>query len=77
MIKIHTSNTTIELAEVRYTRCSLIDYNGNEYIVLDYFNKKSLYKLRENDEGRIEFIYVDDILQIEAEKERTVDLRGF
>jgi len=79
MIKVYTSNSTIELAEVKYTKCMLLDYNGNEYIVLDYFGKKSLYKLREDDIGRVEFIYIDGIIKIDIEKERirTWDIRGF
>lgn len=79
MIKVYTSNSTIELAEVKYTKCMLIDYNGNEYIVLDYFGQKSLYELREADTGRVEFRYIDGInrIDIEIERIRTSDIRGF
>jgi len=79
MITVYTSNSTIELAEVKYIKCILIDTNGNEYMVFDYFGKKSLYKLGEDDSGRIEFIYIDDILKIDIEKERLsfANIRGF
>lgn len=79
MITVHTSNSTIELAEVKYVKCTLIDSNGNEYMVLDYFGKKSLYKLCQNDTDRIEFIYVDNILKIDIENEHLsfLNLRGF
>jgi hypothetical protein len=81
MITVYTSNSTIELAEVKYIKCTLIDSNGNECMVFDYFGKKSLYKLREDDTGRIQFIYIDDIIKIDIdiEKERlgVSNLRGF
>jgi hypothetical protein len=79
MITVYTPNSTIEFAEVRYNKCTLIDYNGNEHITLDYFGKKSLYKLQHDETGRIEISYFDEINKIDVEKEgrRTSDLRGF
>lgn len=40
---------------------------------------KSLYKLRQDDTGRVEFIYFDEIGKIEMEKERieTLYIRGY
>ncbi|MDF2904484.1 MAG: hypothetical protein K0S25_2122 [Bacillus sp. (in: firmicutes)] len=71
MITVYTSNSTIELAEVKYIKCTLIDSNGNECMVFDYFGKT----------GRIQFIYIDDIIKIDIdiEKERlgVSNLRGF
>jgi hypothetical protein len=79
MITVYTSNSTIELAEVKYIKCTLIDSNGNQYMVFDYVGKKSLYKLCEDDTGRVEFTYIDDILKIDIEKEHQSfsNIRGF
>jgi hypothetical protein len=79
MITVYTSNKTIEFAEVKFNKCTLIDYNGNEHIILDYFGKKSLYKLHHDDTGRIEISYFDEINKIDVEKEgrRTLYIRGF
>jgi len=69
MIKVYTSNCTLELAEVRFNRYMLIDYNGNEYMILDYFGQKSLYKLHHDERERMGIIYIDAIDKIDSDKQ--------
>lgn len=64
MITVHTSNSTMELAEVIFNRYILIDYDGNEYIILDYFGQKSLYKLHHDERERMGITYIDAIDKI-------------
>lgn len=68
MITVHTSNRTMELAEVKFNKYLLIEYNGNEYMILDYFRQKSLYNVCHDDSDQIVFIYIDTIDKIDIEK---------
>lgn len=79
MITVHTSNHTMELAEVRFNKYMLIDCNGNEYIIFDHFSEKSLYKLHHADRGRIEIKYIDTIdkLDIDELQIQTLNFRAF
>lgn len=71
MITVYTPNSTMELAEVKFNTWMFIDYNGNEYVILDYFKEKSLYQLRHGDARQMELIYIDSITKIDIEKERS------
>jgi hypothetical protein len=79
MITVHTSNSTMELAEVSFNRYMLIDYHGNEYVVWDYFGKKSLYRVSQDHLERMEFIYIDNIdkIDIAMKQRRSLDIRCF
>jgi hypothetical protein len=65
MITVYTSNSTLELAEVKFNTCMFIDYNGNEYIIVDYFKEKKLYKLRHDDNEKLGLIYIDTVTKID------------
>ena len=68
MITVHTSKSTMELAEVIFNKYLLIDYNGNEYMILDYFGQKNLYKLHHDKRERMGITYIDAIHQIDFDE---------